>query len=443
MSFDISVENAVERIRKYDERTRVYVSTRLPEALSEAWEKSSPRSPLHGLPYGLKDEFDTLCLPTTAGSWRHRDRRPTRNSGVYEAFAEAGAILVGKTNLSDMGLAPEASSYVAGSTVNPFDLARTAGGSSGGSAAAVAYGYEAFDWGTDIGGSIRMPAAFCGVLGMRLSDETWPLPDLFPSVPPALKWMCGQGPFTRTTAQMRIVLDAVAPRLRIGKAPPFDLAGAAIYAPEAGVWPSFERDVRAHLGDLPIDRADLDPPALMREINGAMWASHFEDLLESDRSVTLASGLRAVLSSVIFRGKLGDRRFHPATAELLLAIALGRITVFRDRDAARARALSVRDSFRRYWDKGIVIVAPVTAHPPPRIGRANWNTELLSYTVAGNLADSTALSIPFGTFDGRLPRSIQLMGPPGSEHTLLDLADRIIASRDRDRRLAAPRSWLD
>jgi Asp-tRNA(Asn)/Glu-tRNA(Gln) amidotransferase A subunit family amidase len=180
----------------------------------------------------------------------------------------------------------------------------------------------------------------------------------------------------------------------------------------------------------------------MREVNAGMWASHFEDLLESDRSVTLGAGLRAVLSSVLLRGALGDRRFHPATAELLLAIALGRITVFRDRDAARERAHAVRDAFRRRWDEGWVIVAPVVAHPPPRIGRANWNTELLSYTVAGNLADSTALAIPFGTFDGRLPRAIQLMGPPGSEAALLDLADAIIASRDADPSLAAPRPWL-
>src|SRR5207245_3173714 len=124
----------------------------------------------HALHCSSTDQFDTCCLPTTGGSWRYRERRPTVDSPIVTALEEAGAVLLGKTNLSDMGLVPEASSWVAGPTRNPFDPTRSAGGSSGGSAAAVAYGFSAFEWGADIGGSIRLPAAFCGILGLRLSQ---------------------------------------------------------------------------------------------------------------------------------------------------------------------------------------------------------------------------------------------------------------------------------
>ncbi|MBI2889814.1 MAG: amidase [Nitrospirae bacterium] len=449
--FDVTVEDAVARIRALDPAVHMFINTRLDEALDDdkALKSESPRSVLHRVPFSLKDEFETRCLPTTGGSWRYRDRLPEKDSSLYEVFREAGAVLLGKTNLSDLGVGSEASSYVGGVTTSPFDRKRTAGGSSGGSAAAVANGCAGFDWGTDIGGSIRSPAAFCGVLGMRLSHETWPIRDLFPRVPPAMDWMCGQGPFTKTTDQMRAVLKVAAQRLRKGEDRPFEAQGVVIYPPDRGLWPRFVDDVRPHLEtaiDGPVKlNESLDRPSKMFRVYASMWASHFEDLLESDPGLSLASGLSAVLSAVLFRGAFGDRRIHPTTAAILLLVALGRITLFGDKSEARARAFEIRDAFRRLWDEGVVIASPVTPYPPPYVSGASLriprylNNNLLSCTVPGNLADATCLAIPFGTFDGRLPRSIQLMGPPGSEHEMLSIADRVMASRDRDPRLGQPK----
>src|SRR4051812_49863760 len=116
-----TVAECTARIRDRDGTLHAFASTRLDDAAREARELAgqAPRSKLHGVPYSLKDEWETLCLPTTGGSWRHRDRQSPADSSVYEAFAAAGAVLVGKTNLSDMGLAPEASSWVGGATANP------------------------------------------------------------------------------------------------------------------------------------------------------------------------------------------------------------------------------------------------------------------------------------------------------------------------------------
>lgn len=444
--FPLTVEEAVRRTRAHGSRVCCHVSTRLSDALEEASEREGP---LAGVPYGLKDEFDTPRLPTTGGSWRFRTREtPGSTSAPFRAFDDAGAVLIGKSNLSDLGLAPEASSYVGGNTKNPFDPTRTSGGSSGGSAASVAFGLHAFDWGTDIGGSIRLPAAFCGVLGLKLSDATWPIRELFPSVPDSMRWLCGQGPFTRTSDQMRAVLDAAGAEMRSeAEPPPFEPTRVELYAPEPGKWGTFHDDVRPVLEqalELPVrECVEVAPPSEVREVYAAIWASHLEDLLDNDVDIGLLDGLSAVLSALVFRGCFGDRRIHPTTAELLLLIVLGRYTVFRDRDEARRRAFGVRDTFADLWADGRLFVAPVTAHPPPRILRSNWNTELLAYTVHGNLADATGLSVPFGTFDGRLPRAIQLLGPPGSERVLLDLADRVILARDARPELSQPSTILD
>lgn len=436
-TFGLTTEDAVARVRAVEPRARAFVTTRLDDALRDAQlrRQETPRSPLHGVPYGLKDEWETVDLPTTAGSYRHRNRRPRANSPVFDTFRDAGAVLIGKSSLSDLGLPPEASNFIRGSTRNPVDPRRTAGGSSGGSAAAVALGMAAFDWGTDIGGSIRLPAGFCQVLGLRLSSETWPIEGLFPRLPESLGWMCGQGPFTRTTREMRVVLKVAAPRLRRGHGAGFVPRGAVLHCPDRGCWPTFASDVaphaRAAVGGELVVNAGLPPPAALRDRYVAVWASHFEDCLDADDTLSFREGLAATLSAVLFRGVFGDRRIHPPTAELLLLMMFGRAFLFRDRHRARAEAFEVRDAFRRIWDQGCVVIAPVAAYPPPFVLRTNFHPHILSCVVAGNLADATGLAIPFGGF-GPLPRAVQLMGPPGSEEALLDVADRWIESTERD-----------
>jgi Asp-tRNA(Asn)/Glu-tRNA(Gln) amidotransferase A subunit family amidase len=429
----LTVPAAADRIRTLDPQLHAFVSTRLEAALHDAQARAAepPRSLLHGLPYALKDEWDTRCLPTTGGSYRHRDRVPARDSAVFQVLDAAGAVLLGKSSLSDLGLAPEAANYLVGPTRNPHDATRTAGGSSGGAAAAVASRMVAFDWGTDIGGSIRLPAAFCGVPGLRLSSATWPITGLFPTVPPALSWMCGQGPIAGSLALLRQVLRVARPRLRTGPARAFELRGLSVYSPDhPGAWPTFAADVapvlaRATSGPVAVDPALPGTTEVMRVYAG-VWASHLEQLLVADPSIpSLAWALGAVAASLLLRGRLGDRRFHPQCAELLALMALGRVTLYRDPARALARARAVQAAFERCWDQGQIVVAPVCTEPPPRVGTSNLHPHLLDCTVAGNLADATGLAIPCGRF-GHLPRGIQLLGPPGSEEILLDLGPRLM-----------------
>jgi aspartyl-tRNA(Asn)/glutamyl-tRNA(Gln) amidotransferase subunit A len=441
--FELTAKKALARARERQPVINAFISERFDAAESEA--NAVKPGPLSGVPYGLKDEWETTCLPTTGGSHRHIGRIPPADASVHEVFRDAGGILLGKTNMSDFGVAPESVNWVAGATRNPFDHARTSGGSSGGAAAAVSDGQVAFDWGTDIGGSIRLPAAYCGVLGLKLSSETWPLSGSFPIIPKPVEWMCGQGPLTRTTQQMRAVLEVAAPKIRVGQARSWSPTVAAIYAPShTGLWPTFAMDVAPHLKRA-FNATALLAPALPPTDKtfltyGGVWASSLEKLLEADESITLAQGIAGALSGALLRGRLlKDRRFYPNTAELLTAMAFGRLALFRDADKARGDAMRVKEAFEALWSQGVVIAAPVTSYPPPIIGKSNRNRHLLESTAPGNMADATGLSIPFGTFSpdvtgakDRLPRSLQLLGPPGSEQVLLDIADRLIASRDTD-----------
>jgi aspartyl-tRNA(Asn)/glutamyl-tRNA(Gln) amidotransferase subunit A len=436
--FELTVPEAVARIRARNPILHAFVSTRLDEALLEARARADerPRSLLHGVPYSLKDQWDTAGIPTTGGSYRYKDRVPRVSSPVHLAFEAAGAVLLGKTNLSDLAMVSESASYVGGVARNPHDLARTPGGSSGGAAAAVVDGMSAFDWGADVGGSIRLPAAFCGAVGLRLSSETWPLVGDFPSPPASLHYMNGQGPITTTLSGMRAVLGVAAPTLRTGPVRPFELRGAVIYAPPPGDgrWPSFVSDATPHLsraaGEVRTSHGLMSIRAV-RPIYNAMWASHFEDLLSVDKDLDFSHGLRAVLSGVFLRGRFGDRRLYPSTAEIFALIALGRATLYRDRRRAEVAAKRYRASVAALWDQGYVIVAPTCIFPAPRHGRANYNWKLQSCAMPGNLEDVTGLALPFGTFEGGLPRSLQIWGPPGSEDVVIDVGERFLESAAR------------
>ena len=239
--FPLTVQAAADRFRSRNETLCAFVTTRFEEATREA--AACEVGDLAGGVYTLKDAWDTAGIRTTGGSWRFRDRIPTRSALIHEVLSEKGAVLLGETNLSDLSLCAEASSHVGEATRNPHDPERTSGGSSGGAAAAVREGMTSFDWGSDIGGSIRVPSAFCGVYGMRLSSEAWPVHGFFPAPPPTMEWMNGQGPITSSLAQMRTLLKLLAPRMRTGTVRPFRADGALLYAPKHGRWPTFVDDV--------------------------------------------------------------------------------------------------------------------------------------------------------------------------------------------------------
>ena len=151
--------------------------------------------------------------------------------------------------------------------------------------------------------------------------------------------------------------------------------------------------------------------------------------------MTLAKGFPAVISTLLLRGRLGTKAFHPLVATILARSFLGSITLFRSKEKAIERVLTVRTLFQQAWDRGKVIVSPAGVDPAPKIGQSNRNTRLHESFYAANISDATALAVPFGYFPDGLPRSVQFQGPPGCEMQLLEIADRFIQSRDQDSQL--------
>lgn len=341
-------------------------------------------------------------------------------------------MLLGKSNIGDMAFSAESDNYLIGTTKNPHDPSRTSGGSTGGGAAAVASGMAAFEWGTDFGGSIRIPAAFCGIVGLKLSAATWPVEQShFPRVAERFWPFLGMGPLARDVATCRRVLAAV-PSLRRepkGATPHIVADRVALYAPGRFLrrdWPTFAADARSALSraDVRVDEQHGLPSATAaaHAFDGYLCA-HFRDLIGKEE-MSLFDGVVAAALGAASRGRL-DKRLHPKGAALFSLIALGHYTMFRDPVRATDALEKVRAAFHRVWNQGTLIVMPTSTVPASRHGRTAGDFRLLSFAKVGNLTDATALALPFGRFEDGLPRSLQILGPPGSEDAVLDLAERL------------------
>lgn len=406
-------------------------------------------APLAGVPYVLKDTWDTAGIPTTGGSHRHRERVPPVSGRVHRAFVESGAVLLGKSNLCDLAFSAESDNHLRGPVRHPLDPSRSAGGSTGGGAAAVADGMAVFDWGTDFGGSIRGPAAFCGIVGLRLSHAVWPVgAEHFPRLPSFFWDFCGMGPLARDVATVKAIVDAVAPALRLDHEPA--ASGAAVTERQGrrfggrrvvvlgpdrahrGDWPAFDADVARLL-----DRADvvhgpaqgLPTISAINALYTGYLAAHF-DAFMGKGELPFGEALAAVVLGLASGGRL-DKRIHPNTGILLAAVAaLG----LRYGDQGRARVARQRadlvDAVGTIWARGDLLVTPTTTQIPPRHGRSAFATSLMSFCKLGNLVDATAVAIPFGHFTTKrtptpFARSLQILGPPGSEAAVLELAEHL------------------
>ena len=397
---------------------------------------AEPGGPLTGVPYVLKDTWDTAGVVTTGGSWRHRARVPVVSSHAHQAFARAGAVLLGKSNLCDLAFSVESDNHLLGPVRNPYDPARTAGGSTGGGAAAVADGMAAFDWGSDFGGSIRAPAAFCGVVGLRLSHAVWPVGiQHFPRIAPFFFDMCGMGPLTQNVEGARVVTHAVSGALRKGtKHVAMDPDRVVVYTPDAqhqGEWRSFTSDVTRLLTSAGVDSTvtnELPSPSRVNAIFTEYLAAHFKELTSGDE-LPIRDALSAVLLALLTGGRF-DKRVHRNTAMLLAGTAAASLR-FRNRDRAAHGTAALRRDVAKIWDRGTLIVSPTCTSRPPKHGKSAFVYRLMSFCKLGNLTDATCLALPFhsyrvgGAGNPPMPRSMQILGPPGSEDAVLALAARL------------------
>jgi amidase len=400
------------------------------QALADAAEAdrkhaAGQRVPLLGIPIAVKDDVDVAGVPTRFGT--SGDIPPaSADAEVVRRLRAAGAVIVGKTNTCELGQWPFTSGPAFGHTLNPWSAAHTPGGSSGGSAAAVAAGLVTAAIGSDGAGSVRIPAAWTHLVGIKPQRgriSTWPLPEAFNGI-------TVNGVLARTVADAALVLDAAAGNADgdLHKPPPVEASEYVSQPP----------------GPLTVAMSTKFPftgfgAKLHPEILAAMetMAGHLEELGHTVRSADPEYGLRTSWN-FLSRSTSGlldwAHRLGPGVTfdkRTKSNMRMGRVLSEKIlRDARRREAESQR---RIGWIFNIadVVLAPTTALPPPRVhdfdrlgGLATDRAMIRACPVTWpwNLLGWPSINIPAGFTSNGLPIGVQLMGPANSEPLLVSLA---------------------
>jgi aspartyl-tRNA(Asn)/glutamyl-tRNA(Gln) amidotransferase subunit A len=405
-------EESLRRIREGQSRLNAFITVTADLAFEQARRADEElaggvdRGPLHGIPYALKDNFETRGVPATCGSKIFARRVPDRDSAVYQKLTEAGAVLMGKTGMHEFAYGITSDNPHFGPIRNPRDPARIPGGSSGGSGAAVAADMVFFAMGTDTGGSIRVPASYCGCVGLKPAYGRVSRSGVFP-----LGFSLDHvGPLTRTVRDAELVMNAIAEPLPVS--PP-------IQALRIGVPRNFFNDRLAPPVAEAFDSALRKAEALGCRLVPITVPNPAE--INTVGRVILLSEASSVLQPWL------DRR-EDFGADVLSLLEQGRLVSATDYiDAQRLRKL-YRNRWAELWDQVDIVLTPTTPVQAPLIGQTvveDEDVRLAStrFVRPFNVLGIPALSIPFGP--NTLPVGIQLVG---SERTVMDvgahLADR-------------------
>ena len=380
------------------------------------------RGPLHGVPVGIKDLVDTEGVRTTMASAFFEHHVPDRDAAVALRLREAGSVLLGKTNTHEFAYGPTADRSFFGPTRNPHDPARISGGSSGGSGAAVATGLLYGAIGSDTGGSIRIPAALCGVVGMKPTFGRVGKSGVFPLAPT----LDHVGPLTRTVRDNALLLSTLA-----GHDPedPY-----SVDRPEEDFARDLDRGVRGTVVGIPtnffFEHVDREVETLVREAVEALRSLGAEirevevpnvwETLHAQR-LTLAAEAYAVHEE-----RLGSEpeRFDDHGLERLLQGEELRAYRYAN---AQQRKLWSRREFEEVLGDLDVILAPSVPIPATELGQRQVSIEgheeavysaLTRLTGPTNMNGLPSLSVPCGTTASGLPAGLQLIGRPFDEATL-------------------------
>jgi amidase len=375
-------------------------------AIDDALARGEEPGPLHGLPIAHKDLVDTAGIRTTYGSPIYADHVPDEDEPFVVRLREAGSVLVGKTNTPEFGAGSHTFNPVFGATRNPYDVSRSAGGSSGGAAAALATGMVPIADGSDLGGSLRNPASFCNVVGFRptLADED-PLE------------LSIDGPMARTVADVALLWSAMS-----GGPPPAvegDVAGLrVVWAPTCG-------------GTIPVEpsvAAVVDAARPVFERLGCATVAAYPDL---DGTREAFFTLRARSFAIDHGEELAEHRDR-IKATVVWNIEQGQALSDDDIENGVRRMQEVRAAADRFFADVDYLVQPVSQVPPfpieveypTEVAGAHmttyldWMASCWSITVLGG----PAISVPCGSTEDGLPVGLQIVGRRGDDVGVLRLA---------------------
>ena len=408
-----------------------------------ALERGELWGPLHGVPMTIKDALETAGVRTSGGHPPLKDYVPERDAPAVARLRAAGAILLGKTNVPPLSADYRADNPIFGRTNNPWNLERTPGGSTGGGAAAVASGLSAFDVGSDLAGSVRTPAHFCGLFGLKPTERRIPntghIPEV-PGLPRAVRHMNTLGPLARSVEDLALIARTICgpddaewdvPPVPWTEAPDRPLAAHRF------AW-------SANFGGIPVTR---DTSEAIRQLAGGLANSgcaveernpegfSFDAAWETWGEIAIAEraatgGDRARERVTALNATLGDA----------WAVARGSAKGARATIADYAAALTRRDALitalERFFERWDALLCPVTVSPA--IGHVPFGTPIdvdehkVPYFIAGtaytclfNLTGHPSVVLPLTRSRDGLPIGVQVVGKRWGEPALLALAQKV------------------
>jgi amidase len=428
------MQAALARIDAVNPRVNAIVTLTRESALADArratgaMRRNATLPPLFGVPVAIKDVTPTRGIRTTYGSKLFENHVPEQDALLVERLRAAGAIVIGKTNTPEFAFGPNTTNTVFGATRNPWDLSRTSGGSSGGSAVALATGMCPLASGNDLGGSLRGPASYCGVVGFRTS------PGLIPRYPTTLAWetYSVEGPMARTVADAALMLSVMAgPDDRSPLSYDVDTRQftKAVKAPSVKGWRiAWSTDLG---GLVLVDhevRAVFERAVAVFRKAGARMDAACPDMSDVPEIVRLTRGLLMVARHA---DKLAE---HRAVLQEGLVENTEQGLALGSRDVARGELLRTRqwERVREFLETRDVWITPTTAVPPfpveqPHVLEVNGqpigkSMQRSFLTYAFSVLGLPAISIPCGFTSAGLPVGLQIVGKRRGEAAVLRAA---------------------
>lgn len=391
------------------------------------------RGPMHGIPIVLKDNYDTKDMITSAGSLALANHRPKSDAFVVAKLREAGAIIIGKTNLHELASGITSISSLGGQTLNPYDLSRCPGGSSGGTGAAVTASFAPIGWGTDTCGSIRIPAAFASLFGLRPTQGLYSRDGIVP-----LSFTQDTpGPLARTVSDLALGLDITAgadpndPQTQLSASRPKvsfrdSLRADALRGARIGIFRPYFRDAEADIADTV--RSAINAMRALGATVVEVNMPDFDEAISGSRAILLdtrfdlidylnrpgdapVKNLREIIDKGLFDRQLEARHRSADTAQS--RTSEGHTRMLARQAQLRARMIAFMDSL-----KLDAIAYPSIGQRPVLVGAP----QLASNCALSSQSGLPAIAMPAGFTSDGLPTALELLGRPWADVRLVAFA---------------------
>ena len=407
----------LERIHRMDRRLNSFLTLTPELALQQARQAESEiqhgqyKGPLHGIPLAFKDLYETRGIRTTAGSTFFAEYIPEADAAVVQRLKEAGTVMLGKLNMHEIALGVTNENPHYGDCCNPWDLKRISGGSSGGNAAALAAGLCMGALGSDTGGSIRIPAALCGVVGLKPTYGRVSLRGVIP-----LSWNLDHaGPMGRSVRDVAILLQAIAG---------YDPEDAwSVDRPEEDYLSDQTRKISDWRIALAVDDYFSDPAIVNEEVLQAVHhaAAVFESLgaqvehvaFPNAREAAMANGLMTPADAAAFHHQRLSENPQGFGRDVLKRLQTGAAYTSTEYSLARRMQTILRCKYNEFFEEFDVLLTPTTPIIAPIRGSADAveRAKLLTrFTAPFNLTGLPALSVPCGWSSEKMPIGLQIIG---------------------------------